>query len=231
MPITNVVFDFGAVLAWPPSSAACERLRENAGMPKDVLMSRYFKRRAEYDHDSISAIDYWRSIVDGFPAENDEALLARLALMDVEAWSEPNRATVDWLPVLKDAGFVLALLSNMPGSFWDVLQHQVEWLRLFDHTVISGKVQISKPSREIFELLLGVLACDADEVLFLDDSEANVSAARDVGLHAEVYNAFDGGLASIAKRYSLPLPAEPQPDPARLQDTACAPHLSTHLPR
>ncbi|MFW6313467.1 MAG: HAD family hydrolase, partial [Spirochaetota bacterium] len=226
MHITHVVFDFGAVLAWPPSSAACDRLCENAGIPKEVLMSRYFERRAEYDHDSIAAIDYWRSIVEGFPAEHDEPLLARLALMDVESWSEPNPATVEWLPDLKNAGFDLGLLSNMPGPFWDVLRHRIDWLCWFDHTVISGKVKLSKPTREIYALLLETLACDPGEVLFLDDSEANVLAARTAGIHAEVYNVFDGGLAGIAARYSLPLPEEPRPDDARLSDTACAPHLS-----
>jgi putative hydrolase of the HAD superfamily len=224
MSLSHVVFDFGAVLAWPPSSSACARLSQISGIPRDILLGRYYAERAAYDKDEIAPSDYWRGIARGYPAESDENLLSRLAEADVQAWSEPNHATVGWLPVLKRAGYSLGLLSNMPGPFWDTLVSRTEWLHHFDHCLISGKVRLSKPDPAIFSLLVRTLGCDPGDILFLDDSPKNVAAATAYGVRAELYNVFHGGLAAIADRHRLPPPEEPIPDDDRLNDDACAPH-------
>lgn len=229
MNIKSVVFDFGSVLAWPPSSENCERVARTAGLPVSVLLERYFKERTAYDRDSIDDIEYWKNITKGYPASGDKAVLRRLADLDVEIWSDPNKSTVNWLPALKSAGLTLAILSNMPESFCNNLERRDRWLDIFDHRIFSGRVRLAKPEPAIYQLLLetinaGTHAFEPENVLFLDDLPANVEGARAVGLNAELYNVFDGGLADIARRYGLPIPEEILPSKERLGDLACAPH-------
>jgi len=229
MSILSVVFDYGSVLAWPPSSASCSRVAEVAGIPKSVLLERYYRERSEYDHGTIDDTEYWGNITAGYPASEDETLLRKLAALDVEIWSDPNETTVGWLPGLKDAGLTLAILSNMPESFCAALERRDRWLDIFDHRIFSGRVRLSKPDAAMYRLMLDVLRngnpdCGPRNVLFIDDLEANVDGARSVGMNAELYNVFDGGLSDIASRYGLCAPPESSPPRDRLNDLECAPH-------
>ncbi|RKX90669.1 MAG: hypothetical protein DRZ90_16130 [Spirochaetes bacterium] len=229
MQIKNVVFDYGSVLVWPPSSTACSRIAEAAGISKQLLMERYFSERSAYDRDTISNIEYWYRITRGYPAAEDDKLLHKLAEWDVEIWSEPNEATVNWLPILKKAGLTLAVLSNMPESFCSALEERDLWLQTFNHRIFSGRVKLNKPEPAIYQLLLDTLStesapCLPEEVLFLDDLKDNVDGARQMGINAELYNVFTGGLTAIAEKYGLPIPEELPPSEDRLRDSACAPH-------
>ena len=229
MQIKNIVFDYGSVLVWPPSTQACKKVAAVSGVPFSLLMERYFTERPPYDRDTISDIEYWRKITQGFPAAEDEAQLQRLAELDVEIWSEINRAVVDWLPLLKKAGLTLAVLSNMPESFCTALEKRDPWLDNFDHRIFSGRVKLNKPEPAVYRLLLDTLSaesrpCPPEEVLFLDDLKDNVDEARKMGIKAEIYNVFYGGLSVIAEKYGLPIPEELPPPQERLKDSACAPH-------
>ena len=217
MRILAVAFDYGSVLAWPPSSRACGRIAATAGMPQSVLLDRYYRDRPAYDHGTIDAIEYWRRVTQGYPAASSEPELETLAGLDVEAWSQPNETALDWLPKLKAAGLRVALLSNMPESFAGALEQRDRWLDLFDHRLYSGRVRLSKPDPAVYRLLLETLnghsgSIAPENVLFLDDLEANVSAARSTGIRAELYNVFDGSLPAIAREYGLPVPVETRPD-------------------
>ena len=59
-----------------------------------------------------------------------------------------------------------------------------DWLQLFDGVVVSGRVKMVKPDREIFDYLLRTYDLQSDDVLFIDDHEPNVAAARSYGIHA-----------------------------------------------
>ena len=229
MNIKSVVFDYGSVLAWPPSSENCRRVAAAAGIPQSVLLERYFQERTAYDRDTIDDIEYWRNITQGYPASRDESLLRTLADLDVEIWSDPNESTVHWLPALKNEGLILVLLSNMPESFSSALERRDRWLDIFDHRIFSGRVRLAKPETAIYEMLMKTInsekhKCSPENVLFLDDLPANIEAAQEFGINAELYNVFDGGLTVIAERYGLPEPREKQPSAERLADHTCAPH-------
>jgi putative hydrolase of the HAD superfamily len=229
MKIMSVVFDYGSVLAWPPTSQSCERVALTAGIRNSVLLERYFRERTAYDRDTIDAIGYWRNITEGYPASKNDAVLRALTALDVEIWSDPNESTISWLPALKNAGLTLAILSNMPESFCNALEQRDRWLDIFDHRIFSGRVRLAKPEPAIYQLLLNTIDAGTntyapENILFLDDLPVNVEGARAVGINAELYNVFDGGLAEIADRYNLPAPGDFTPSKERLNDFTCAPH-------
>jgi len=80
--------------------------------------------------------------------------------------------------VLSDNGPVL--LAAMPRLLPQV------WRRL-DHVMFSCDIGALKPDPRAFRYALGVLACPAADVLFLDDRPANAAAARALGMRAEVF--------------------------------------------
>ena len=54
----------------------------------------------------------------------------------------------------------------------------------FDHVLFSHQMGSMKPSRECFDDAVRTIGCEPGEIVFLDDSQTNVDAARDCGLRA-----------------------------------------------
>ncbi len=55
---------------------------------------------------------------------------------------------------------------------------------LFHRTYYSHEMHLAKPDPEIFRQMLKAEAVDAEKAVFFDDSQANVDAARSVGMQA-----------------------------------------------
>jgi epoxide hydrolase-like predicted phosphatase len=54
--------------------------------------------------------------------------------------------------------------------------------------VYSYEVGVEKPDRRIYEITCQRLGVDPSEVVFLDDLEANVTAARQLGMRAVLFH-------------------------------------------
>ncbi|HEV2700095.1 MAG TPA: HAD family phosphatase [Steroidobacteraceae bacterium] len=92
--------------------------------------------------------------------------------------------TVKLVRALRQRGFNLYCLSNMPGPFYEHLRRRHDFWDVFHGVVISGDVQMMKPEPEIYLHLLERFGLRAQESVFVDDLQANVDAAQAVGLHA-----------------------------------------------
>ena len=57
----------------------------------------------------------------------------------------------------------------------------------FRDQFISSEMKLLKPSREIYEESVRRTGLPAGEVLFIDDNETNVLAAREAGMQARLF--------------------------------------------
>lgn len=57
----------------------------------------------------------------------------------------------------------------------------------FQGQFISSEMRLLKPSREIYEATVEGIGLPAGEILFIDDNETNVTAAREAGLQARLF--------------------------------------------
>ena len=62
-----------------------------------------------------------------------------------------------------------------------------QYRALLDAEVISGLELLYKPEEPIYRLMERRMGMPPDRLIFLDDTEANVRAARAFGWRAEVY--------------------------------------------
>jgi putative hydrolase of the HAD superfamily len=92
--------------------------------------------------------------------------------------------TVKLVRMLRQRGFNLYCLSNMPSPFYEHLRRRHDFWDVFHGVVISGEIQMMKPEPEIYLHLLERFDLRAHESVFVDDLQANVDAAKRVGLHA-----------------------------------------------
>lgn len=178
--IKAVIFDFGGVLIdWNPRN----------------LYSRFFPEEPQAMEDFLAEVSFmeWNAQQDkGRPFSEAVASLseqfphhAHLINAYQENWKESVTGsidgTVELLRALKEKGYPLYALSNWATETFTMVRHEFEFLNLFDEIILSGEVKLIKPEPEIFELCLQKIGKPASQCLFIDDSEANIIAAKKLG--------------------------------------------------
>jgi 2-haloacid dehalogenase len=101
-----------------------------------------------------------------------------------EMLSGPIDGSVEILRGLKDQSIPCYALTNMEAWTYPGRVERYPFLGWFDGTVVSGFEGVAKPDLRVFELLLGRFGLDPSSTLFIDDSAANVEAARRAGMQA-----------------------------------------------
>ncbi len=96
----------------------------------------------------------------------------------------------------------LAVLSNTNALHWQHQADAAEVRGLFDRQYLSHEMGLIKPDAAIFEAVVADMDRRAEEILFVDDNQANVDGARSVGLAAELTRGVDQAREAI-DRYGL----------------------------
>jgi putative hydrolase of the HAD superfamily len=97
---------------------------------------------------------------------------------------QPRPDSVEWLLRLHGQGRELYFLSNMPLPYADHLDATHGFLRSFRDGIYSARVRRIKPEAAIYDLAAERFGARPEELVFMDDHEPNVVAARAMGWHA-----------------------------------------------
>jgi len=85
----------------------------------------------------------------------------------------------------------LALLSNTNDVHWQSVLSRTQIFSVFSDLFLSYEIGHLKPNPEVFEFVLDKLGCAPSEVLFFDDTEKNVIAAKKLAIDAVQVNGID----------------------------------------
>ncbi|MBL8589107.1 MAG: HAD family phosphatase [Methylobacteriaceae bacterium] len=106
-------------------------------------------------------------------------------------WEEtvrgPVAGSVDILRRLHAAGAPLYAITNFSAPKFAESRRRFDFLNLFRGVVVSGEAGLIKPDRRIFDLFCARFALAPQRCFFIDDSRANVEAARAVGMQAALF--------------------------------------------
>lgn len=197
MPARAVLFDYGNVLVrWDPENLYRRLIPDEAAR-------RHFLT-------TVCPLD-WNGEHDGGALMAD-TLPARAALFPdhadlIHAWGDRYGEMLDGeiegaiaiLDELAAAGVPLALLTNMPADQQEACFAPFTRRHLFQQVIVSGPLKIRKPDARIYEHALAQMGRDASDVLFVDDSAANVAGAQAVGLHAHRFTTPESLRAALAE--------------------------------
>ena len=90
--------------------------------------------------------------------------------------------TIPWIRRLKDSGYKVYYLSNFPRKTFELLGHTMDFIEEMDGGILSFRVKLIKPEKEIYQALLEEYRITPQNAVFLDDCAANVEAAAALGL-------------------------------------------------
>jgi putative hydrolase of the HAD superfamily len=178
------LFDYGMVISTAPDPEDWLALRETTGLDLQPPESSYWTHRVEFDAGRLTSKEYWSSVLG---REAGDGIAAQLDAMDARQWSHFNLDTLDVLDSLSARGAGLALLSNMPAGMASEFTNREPWVRYFDRLFFSGHLGMVKPDAAVFTHVLAELEADAGRVTFVDDSEANIEAAKALGLRTVLH--------------------------------------------
>ncbi len=180
---TVLVLDLGEVLATP--TTLFDDLAALLGVAAADLEPAYWAHRVAYD-EGLDPERYWAAVARDLGVEADPSLLRRVSDADVARWTALRPDAEDLLQRLSRARVRTALLSNAPTSIAAAARDR-PWARAFDRLFFSGDLGVAKPHPGIYARVDAELGTAPADVLFVDDREANVQAARAHGWRAHLW--------------------------------------------
>jgi 2-haloacid dehalogenase len=181
--VTAVVFDIGGVLLdWNP-----RHLYRGLFDGDDEAMEHFLTTVCTPEWNAHH--DRGRPLAEGvalLSAEHPEQaeLIEAFALRWPETVAGPIDGSVQVLAELVENGTPVYALSNWSAETFALARPRFEFLEWFDGMVISGHEGVIKPEPRIFEILCERWGLQPATTVFVDDTEANVDAARELGFQA-----------------------------------------------
>lgn len=178
MIIKNIIFDFGGVLIdWNPRylyrnifhdevemefflNKICGpewNLKQDAGRTFNEATNELLNKFPQYENEIKSYYSNWTTMIGGAIEEN-----------------------VALIGGLKNQ-YRLFGLTNWSAEAFPIVFNQYPFFKEFEGIVVSGIEKMVKPDARIYNLLLTRYGLLANESLFIDDNQENISAANKLG--------------------------------------------------
>jgi 2-haloacid dehalogenase len=215
---TAVVFDIGGVLLdWNPRYLY-RKLFDGDDAAMERFLGEVCTMEWHHAHDlGVPPEQTCPPLVEAHPGQAE--LIWAWSRRSEEMISGPIDRSVELLASLKAAGVPCYALTNMERTTYPLRRERFPFLGWFDGTVVSAFEGVAKPDVAIFELLLERFGLNAPQTVLIDDSPANVTAARSLGMQAIKFESpsrlrqwlEDAGLLAGV---SSPRPSSPSGDPS-----------------
>lgn len=183
--ITALVFDLGGVLIdWNPRHLYRRLFADQDEMEHFLanICTPDWHRQHDLGADTLASCRRLASLHPGY----QDLIMAWAEHSEEMAIGQFDEA-VDVLTELKAAGMRCYALSNMEPDTFTIRAGRFPFMKLFDGYVISGMEGVAKPDQRIFELMLQRYDLDPATIVFVDDAQPNVDAARALGMNAVQY--------------------------------------------
>ncbi|MGW7312162.1 HAD family hydrolase [Streptomyces sp. NPDC054854] len=197
---STLLFDLFGVIARHQSPEGRERLTKAAGVAPEPFWEAYWALRPDYDRGDVDGPGYWSRVAGALGTRFDAGTTARLVEEDVASWSLVDDRMVGLIGELASAGRRIALLSNIPEELAVHYERHQPWLARFEVRAFSCRIGHAKPEPEAYRWCLSALGAEPDGVLFVDDRQENVDAARALGMRGHLFTGADALLAAPALR-------------------------------
>ncbi|MCR5673221.1 MAG: HAD family phosphatase [Lachnospiraceae bacterium] len=112
--------------------------------------------------------------------------------------------TDEWLDAIKAKGYRIFILSNFSRKAFTDCADELDYVKKADVPIISYMVNLIKPDPKIYEYMINTYGLDPKEAVFIDDSPANIEAAKKFGLNTILFTdkaSADAKLKELGVKY------------------------------
>ena len=177
--IEAVVFDIGKVLVeWDLRLIYRDLIPDSE--QRDWFVTRVVTPEWHFQHDAGRPLaEMLPERIADYPEH--EALIRRYASHFNDSIPGPVPGTADLVEALHAKGVPLFAITNFGAEFWPDFAPRFPVLERFRDIVISGVEQLAKPDPAIYALAERRFGLPGSAMLFVDDNEHNIAAARACG--------------------------------------------------
>lgn len=179
-----VIFDWGDVLAFDDRSIAVEFLCQSLQLSQPEFEKINMEKRKAMA-EGKSDIEFWQA----YAQQKDIAL--------PDSWAESYHLAIKasigadpemfaLIDELKAEKIRVGLLSNIDKRYIKYIR-DYGFYEPFDPCLLSGEMDIKKPDPKAYEFLLNAIALAAGDIVFIDDKEENIVAAKKMGIDGIVF--------------------------------------------
>jgi 2-haloacid dehalogenase len=181
-PVEAVVFDLGGVLIdWDPRYLYRKLLADEGEVEEFLATVCTPEWNAEQDRGRPFA-EGVAELVERHPAH--AGAIAAYAERWAEMLGGELTGAVEVLAELRAAGIPVYALTNWSAETFGVARERFAFLDWFRGVLVSGEERLIKPDPRFFRLLVERFGLDPGATFYVDDSAANVAAARRLGFDA-----------------------------------------------
>ncbi|MEL7128265.1 MAG: HAD family phosphatase [Pseudomonadota bacterium] len=187
LPVRIVLFDLGrVVLDWSPERLYQQLIPDAA--ERKFFLSEICSMDWHMEHDrGISFAENALPLIAEYP--DHEALIRAWSARWMDMFDGYVDGTPELMDRLYDKGVPLFALTNMPSETWPMMQMAFPRMGLFEDVIVSGDEACAKPDAQIFQIAIDRMdQPDPAEVLFIDDSAQNITAADGLGFQTHHFN-------------------------------------------
>ncbi len=183
--IKTIVFDIGGVLMTSERSfdGVYEEFANVIGAPPEKVVKLHNDYLDRMLYGKVSAAQFFALIKEKFHVKGDlKKIWINVAMKHITL----NEELLGIIDRLRE-GHSVALLSNV-SQIRSFIDERLNIYSHFDKRFLSYKLKMQKPSKAIFNLTLKKLKVKPEEALFVDDKEANLKVARELGIQCIQFN-------------------------------------------
>lgn len=179
---TLVCFDLGGVLArirrnWQACANAAGVV---AQLPLGETELSDFKPFDHLQLGATSSNEYLRQLGDYLSVSPDEALAVHIAILN-----RPYEETHELICDLRGSGLRTACLSNTNQLHWEILDSRAfPGIHDLEFKMVSHEIKLLKPEKRVFEMFDASASVAPNDVIYFDDNDDNVIAAKEHGWYA-----------------------------------------------
>ncbi len=192
-------FDIGGVLVKVDSSESIQNLSEALGVDADQIQNGMTHALlTSYEKGHLSSNQFYEQLLINCGSNKNMSLSQfRTYWQDVLF---PHDESIAFLGrAVKD--FSVWLLSNTNDFHYDILMQDFPFMKWVKGGTYSFMLGSMKPEPLIYEHAIKQCGFRPEEILFIDDLEVNVQAARDQGINVIHYHDYDAFSRELKSDY------------------------------
>lgn len=195
MNFKAIGFDYGGVIAGIPSPEFNKRVTRLLGVNSKTFQDVYFEFNHLMNNNNIlSWQDFWKKVTEelGVFDKYDDLI----KFIEELPRHEINDQIVGLIDKLRTNGYKVGLLSNNDIAAANKFR-ETGLANHFDAVVISAEIGYSKPHPKAFETFIKQLGVEANELIYIDDTEKSLATAKEIGYCPVLFNNYDSLLHDL----------------------------------
>lgn len=196
-----VIFDFGGVMTAAPDKKGLQQfLIESLSLSKEDF-KRIYQVKKIANAQGVDDVSFFKDYAEKnhlklSPSWKEEFYAAMKKSLNVRS------EMYELVERIKEKDLLVGLFSNIDERRASLLR---EWglYACFSPCILSYEIGCEKPDPKAYKILLEVLDVEPQEVLFIDDKEQNVHAAKELGIDAVLFENTDQVQRELKKRNAL----------------------------